>query len=337
MAIDFPGTLLALDALAPVPPEHQIIHQLTRAIQEGKLRHSDFLPAPAELAAGLNVAVSVVDAAYAVLEENQVLEKMPNGRWSVSRVQDVIVRGRREQAIQLLEQGIMAMEALKLSSREISALFQIILMKREQRFENFQIALVDCNPEALAIFESQLRYIARNRIFTYLLEDLHKDPALAARLEHYDLVLTTDTHRGELLRLCPAIGGRLMDVVISPSQQTVMDLAMIPKSVKIAILYQSPRFLAIVKRRLASFQLPADQAAASREAECGDLAALLEGRDLLVLPRESDFDSRAEAIPVLARFSARGGRVLRLDYQIERSSLARVEERISDILDRSFF
>ena len=337
MAVDFLTGGIVLDAKSEMPLERQIIHQLTHAIQEGTLKHGEFLPAPAELAAALKLGVSVAEAAYAILEENQILEMMPNGRWSVSRVQDVIVRGRREEAVQLLEQGIMAMEALKLSSREISALFQIVLMKREQRLENFQIALVDCNPEALAIFESQLRYITRNRLFTYLLSDLHQDPALSARLENYDLVLTTDTHRGELLRLCPAIGDRLMDVVISPSQQTVMDLAVVPKSAKIAILYQSERFLAIVKRRLASFQLQADQAVARREAEVGDLVAFLDGRDLLVLPRESDFDSQADAIPVLRRFQDRGGRVLRLDYQIERNSLARVEERVSEILDRNFF
>jgi DNA-binding transcriptional regulator YhcF (GntR family) len=326
---------LRVDRGSEVPVDHQIIHQLTKLIQSGQIGLGDELPSPAALAAVTGVGVANAASAYEKLEENQVLEKLPSGSWSVSRVQDVITKGRRDAAVKLLEQAIQALEELKLSSREISALFQIILMKREQEYESFQIALVDCNPEALAIFESQLRYMTHNRLFRYLLGDLQRDPALARQLEAYDLVVTTESHVAEIKGLCPAISNRLMTVTISPSQQTILDLSSLPRNAAIAVICQSEEFQRIIRRRLASFGIDTANLVFADEDAPGDLAKFLKDRDILILPRESHFEARAEYLAILDAFVDRGGRIQRLDYQIERGSLAAIEEAISDILNQT--
>ncbi len=326
---------LQVDRGSEVPVDHQIIHQLTKLIQSGKIGLGDELPTPAALAAVTGVGVANASSAYEKLEENQVLEKLPSGAWSVSRVQDVITKGRRDAAVKLLEQAIQALEELKLSSREISALFQIILMKREQEYESFQIALVDCNPEALAIFESQLRYMTHNRLFRYLLGDLRRDPALARQLEAYDLVVTTESHVAEIKELCPVVSGRLMTVTISPSQQTILDLSSLSRNAAIAVICQSQEFRRIISRRLASFGIDTANLAFADEDAPGDLAKFLKDRDILILPRESHFEARAEYLAILDAFIRNGGRIQRLDYQIERGSLAAIEEAISDILNQT--
>lgn len=323
---------LKIDKASDIPVYRQLVHQITSLVKEGKLRHGDKLPTERDLANRLGVARGTTSKAYEQLEQNQVVEITQGSGCFVSKVQDVHLEGRKERAVKVLEQAVFALEELKFTHREILALFQIVVMAREQQFENFQIALVDCNPEALAIFESQLRYVTHNRIFTYLIDDIRRDPNLEKKLGEYELILTTTTHYHELMAACPSLKDKLVQFAVSPSQQTIIDLTSIPLDARLVVVAQSKRFEEIVRQRLDSFQLNTRDLLFIRENAPGDLAALLKDRQVLLLPRESQFDTQPANLPYLQAFTARGGRTLRLDYQIERGSLIHIEEVVSEVL-----
>lgn len=323
---------LKIDKSGGIPVYRQLVHQVTSLVKEGKLKHGDKLPTERDLANHLGVARGTVSKAYEQLEQNQVVEITQGSGCFVSKVQDVHGEGRKERAVKVLEQAVYALEELKFSHREILALFQIVIMARERQFETFQIALVDCNPEALAIFESQLRYMSHNRIFTYLIEDIRRDRNLEAKLGEYDLILTTTSHYHELLATCPSLKRKLVQFAISPSQQTIIDLTSIPSDARLVLVGQSARFEDIARRRLDSFQLNTQDLLVLSEARPGDLAEQLKDRQVLILPRESKFDAQPEHLPHIQEFLRKGGRVIRLDYQIERGSLIHIEEVISELL-----
>ena len=62
--------------------------------------------------------------------------------------------------------------------------------------------------------------------------------------------MTTATHYSEVLAMAPGLKERMMRVVVSPSQETIIHLAALKPSQTIGIVCESPQFLAIIKMKL---------------------------------------------------------------------------------------
>lgn len=327
------STKIKVNKDGDTPIYRQISNQITRLIKEGVLKYGDKLPPERDLATELDTARGTVSKAYQHLEQNQVIEIIQGRGCFVSKGQDVVAEGRKDRAVRLINDMVVEMEKMKFTHREITALVHLMILERESQVENFHVAVVDCNPEALSIFETQLRYISRTKIHKFLLDELHTDAIAKTRLSEFDLILTTSTHYTELIGLMPELEKRIMQVAISPSQQTIIDITMIPSSAKIGVIYQSPKFKDIVNKRLKSFQISTKGVDPIDREKLVDMVAYLEGKSVLILPPNSDIESCKEFMTALQRFREEGGKVLKLNYQIERGSLIHVEEQISELMN----
>jgi DNA-binding transcriptional regulator YhcF (GntR family) len=271
--------------------------------------------------------------AYQELERSRIVAIIQGRGTFVAQNQDIYREGRKEAAVSRINGVIAALEALNFSHREIANFFHIILMEREHNVENLHVAAIDCNPESLTIFEQQLRYMPHISIHQFILDDLASGSVTEESLGQFDLILTTSTHYAEILGFFPGLKEKILQAAVSPSQQTVIDLAKISASSKIAVLCKSRQFLQIIKERLDAFQIDPDFVSHMLDEEL-DYHVFLSQKDVLIVPPEQAFEKHNEFIKALAAFKERGGHVIHFDYQIDRGTLIRIEEEITRVLSQ---
>ena len=326
--------MIALDQKSKTPAYRQIIHQITSLIRAGQLNPGDKLPTERDLAARLKIARGTIKKAYETLARDQVIE-VTQGRGSfVSSRQDILPSGRKERAVALIARMLQELEDLKFSSREIRTLVDLKIIEREERMDNFHVAAVDCNPESLAIFERQLGHFAQVKLTRFLLDDLKSDPAPESRLKHFEVVLTTSTHYSEIIGMLPTLKDRLIQVAVSPSQETIIEMAGLNSSHRMGIICESANFLRIVKNKLKSLEMLPSTLLHLYTRDELDIPAFLEDLDVVFVPPGYILQGRRENISAVQNFAGRGGKVIPFDYQIERGSLLHVEERMRQLLNR---
>jgi len=252
----------------------------------------------------------------------------------VSKQQDIVEEGRKERAIKLIDELLTELENMKFSYREISIFIDLRIAERENGMKNVRIAAVDCNPEALTIYKKQLAYISRVEIYTFLLSDIISFKRSEDILENFDIILTTSTHYKELCELIPQLNDKIMQAVVSPNRQTIIDLATIPEDAQLCVLCVSKMFRDIIKEHLRGFNINMENICYFYEDEIDDLDEALQYSNILIVPPGFFAEKGSQYIEVLKAFKERGGKVINFEYQIERGSMIYIEERISNLLNR---
>jgi len=316
------------------PVYRQLVEEITRRVMSGELKPGDKLPPERDLAAKLNVARGTVKRAYEKLAENHILD-IDHGRGTfVSARQNVVPASRKDRAVEVLRDSVASLTHLNFSYDEIRSLFHVVLEDSRRRHESFKVAAVDCNPESLATFEQQLRHISNLQIHKYPLDMFQSDPEAAVKLEAYDIVLTTATHYSELCGAAPAIARRLLQVVLSPSQQTIIDLANLSHNETVGVLTESKNFQTIIRSKLKDFffEVPRTNCIYAKNRDA--LGEFLKDKSVVIVPpnfvrRESGAEGAA-----WREFAARGGRIIPFEYQIERGALVYIEKNISEQMAR---
>jgi DNA-binding transcriptional regulator YhcF (GntR family) len=303
-------------------------------IRAGTLQPGDRVPPERELAKQLDVARGTITKAYEELARSGVLD-VTQGRGSfVSSRQDVIPSGRKERAIELINAMLGEVGALRFSLREIKSMVDLAILERETRQELFHLAAIDCSPEALSIFCRQLKFLSWIPITTILLDELVADPNPEKRLAEFDLVITTVMHYSEVLGMAQRLKDRLVQVVISPSQETIICLAGIKPSQVLGILCEGQSFLDAIRQKLEDLGIAnrAEHLPYPRQSErLGEFTA---DKDVLIVPPGFTAALDRPQGPIVAAFTERGGKIIPFDYQIERGSLVYLEERINSLKER---
>ena len=193
--------------------------------------------------------------------------------------------------------------------------------------------VVDCSPEALKLFSRQLGFVSHLAIQTVLLSELKAAARPDEMLSSFELVLTTATHFGEVTSCVPQLKDRVVQLVVSPSQETIINLAGIKPQQTLGVVCQSASFRAIIKARLESLLITNRTGDLEFPQGVAQLSTFVADKDVLIVP--PDFTSLLDAtsVPVIAEFTEGGGRVISFDYQIERGSLVYLDERIRGLLE----
>ncbi len=323
---------IRIDPCSDIPTYRQVIEQIASLVQSGELKAGDRLPPARELASQLGIARGTIAKAYEELARCAILD-VTQGRGSfVSARQDVMPAGRRERAVQLINAMVDELEAFRFSAREIRNMVDLILLEREEQFENLHIAAVDCSPEALTLFGRQLGLLSRVDIKTILLDDLATGADPDRRLTEFDLVMTTAKHYSEVLGLAKGVRDKLVQVIVSPGQETIVSLAGLKPPQSLGIVCQSAKFLAIIQRMLDDLGITNQVASLTGAPNEEELRAFVADKDVLIVPPGFGKLLSRPLAPVIAEFTERGGRLIPFDYQIERGSLIYLEERIRSLI-----
>lgn len=324
---------IEIEKKSPVPAYRQIIKQITSLIHEGTLKPGDKLPTERELANELKIARGTVKKAYELMVKDGLIETTQGRGTFVSSRQDIIPSGRKERAIKMIENLIDELRKLNFSYQEIRTFVELALIQREEKLENFNVAIIDCNPESLAIFERQLTFLKHVRVTRILLDEIVGDPQAEKRLEPFDLILTTSTHYSELLGKVARLKDRLIQVAVSPSQETIIEMASLSPIQRLGVVCESPNFLARVMARIKEMGLASGPVSHLFLKDEENLPDFLEKIDVVFVPPGYQLQRKKENLAAVQHFTERGGKVIVFDYQIERGSLLYVEERISQLLN----
>lgn len=318
------------------PIYRQIADQILAAIKSGKLKAGDRLPPERVLASRLGVARGTVKKAYEILT-NKGFVLAARGRGSVVAAGDA-GRGegnsRMEKATDQIMSLIKYLEELRFSYRDISGLFGLILAQREEEVSHFSIAVIDCNVEALGVYHKQIAILTQMTTAKFLLDDIKSNSAPGAKLEPFDLVLTTAKHVEELREIAPEISYKIIPVVVSPSQDTLFALAKLGSDKEVGVVYKTKRFSDIVSSWLNKSGFIGsvegfDCSAASVE----EFDSFLRKKEVVIVPPGSTACFSNEFVQVLNDFRRREGQAINFTYQIEEGSLFHLRELIKNLLE----
>jgi len=317
------------------PAYQQILSFFERQILAGGLKPGEKLPAERELAEELSTARGTVKKAYEELVRRRLIEAAPGRGSFVAPDRHGPAESRKDKALRLIDELIDELVRLKFTAHDIRIFFDLRLLGREEDLENLNVAAIDCNPEALSIFERQFQIIPHVNLARILIDDLFADPAGDERLRSFDLVLSTTTHYQEVLERFPELRPKMVQVAVAPTRGSVIALARLAPSQKIGIVCESHRFLEIVLDHLKAFDIPAAAVEPLFWSELGRLDAYLAKLDAVILPAGYSLQRNREHLAAIQEFTERGGSIIAFDYQIERGSLLNVEERLRTLLDES--
>lgn len=325
------GLEITIDKSSESPVYRQIIEQITRKLRAGELKPGDRLPTERELAESLGIARGTVNRAYEELTRSQILESIPGRGSFISAQQDVAEASRKEKALALIAELIDTLRNLRFSYREIRTLVELGILEKERMFEELSIAVVDCNPEALAVFRKQLNFLTTMPLTLFLLDDLAVSSEVEKKLSAFDLVLTSARHYTEVLGMAPGIKDKLIQVALSPSQDTIIALATIKPGRKLGVICESRQFRDIILNKLRDLMID-DGVEVLRYAELDRLPLFLADKEIVIVPPSWKQPEGKAAQASLLDFTSRGGRLIVFDYQVERGSVIYVEERVRDLL-----
>ena len=323
---------IKIDKKRAVPAFRQIVEKIAALIGEGSLKSGHKLPTERELAESLGLARGTVTRAYVELEQTGLITRLQGRGSTVSGLPEAAGQGRKEKAAALISALVEKLDRLRFSLPEMKMLIDLAIREREEKLSSLNIAAVDCNPETLGSFERQIGMLSHVSVRTYLLDELARDPDPARRLGEFDLVLTTTTHHPQLVAMAPRLSERILAVAVSPSRETVMQLATVKPVQPIGVLCESRQFLAIIGGRLKEMRIAGPLDALFSPRPQGMLAEFLRDRSLLIVPPAGRASPSREEARALEEFTGRGGLVVVFDYQIDKGSLVHVEERIGSIL-----
>ncbi len=367
----FPG--IKIDGRSEVPIYRQISEQIAAMIRSGRLRPGEHLPPERELALRLHIARGTVKKAYESLvnrryivaargkgsmvtpelapgEDNDavfspglteagIAENKVDSGASVSTA--VAVRaidaekpaGRIDVAGRVLGDAIISLEELGFSFGQIKDLFVLKLEQRREQVAAVSIAAVDCNPESLGIYQKQLAVLTHKSPAQILLSVLREAGSAETVLAPFDLILTTSNHVEELQQLAPSVAHKIVGVIVSPIQETLIALARLGNGSRAGVLHQSERFFSIIRGWLqkSGFQGEIRGFNISTGSD-DDLAGFVADRSVLIVPPGFVAQLQSGQLKSINRFRLDGGQVIDFEYQIERGSLLHLEELIRRLL-----
>lgn len=243
---------------------------------------------------------------------------------------------RAEQADRILTDAIIGLEDLGFNYKQINDLFGLMLVRRREQVSRFAIASVDCNPEALGIYQKQLAMLTHMNTARILLTDLHAAASADAMLEPFDLILTTSNHVDELRKLAPKMAGKVIPVIVAPTQATLIALARLENGSRAGVLHQSGRFFSIIRGWLQKSGFQGDVKGFNTERETAEeLEGFVSDRSVLVTPPGFAAQLSGEHLRVINRFRMNGGQLIDFEYQIERGSLLHLEELIRSLINKT--
>ena len=317
------------------PAYQQIITFFEKEIQSGRLKPGQKLPAERDLAQEISTARGTVKKAYEELVRRRLIEAAPGRGSFVAPERHVPAESRKDKALRLIDEVIDELARLKFNANDMRIFFDLRLLGREEELQNLNVAALDCNPEALAIFERQLLIIPHVNLAKMLVDNVLADPAGADRLRSFDLILTTTTHFQEVLDRFPDLRPKLVQAAVAPTRASIIALARLAPSQKIGVICESRRFLDIILDHLRAFDIPASAVAPLFWAELDRLDGFLAGLDAVIIPAGYSLQKGREHLAAIQEFTERGGSIITFDYQIERGSLLNVEERLRTLLDEA--
>lgn len=327
--------MIAIDFDQSRPIYKQIVEQMLLRIKRGELKPGDRLPTERQLAESLGVARGTVKKAYRELADNNIIEVIQGSGSYVYSDSDSYNMEHRRLSLELIDRLIDKLAGWELSYKEISALFRMSMVKKDQSHRSVRIAVVDCNPETLSQFKGQLSYIPGITLSLIMVDSVLLDDNPGRLLSEFDLVLTTVTHYEQVSQSLGGLGLRLLPVDMSPSRQTIVSLSTLPEG-SVGIICQSNKFSYLINEQLALLTGKSRSIPVHFETDLrGSVRFMRRHKAIIAAPGLLLLDQSLAGGQV-EEYLAQGGRIIPFEYHVDKASLIHVEEHVDNILGRKY-
>jgi DNA-binding transcriptional regulator YhcF (GntR family) len=322
---------IQLDPTSDRPLFRQIADQILQAVREGKLPEGSRLPSERELSEELRLARGTVKKAYEELVREGIIQVRRGQGTFVGRSVQPVETGRKERALLQIGRLLDELERMRFSPREIETLVHISLLERMEKKATFHVAAVDCNTESLDMFHKQLAYMKGIDLQKFLLHEILGNSSSLSRLEPFKLIIVTSTHYNDLLRAFPSLEERIVQVAVSPSPETILELGSIGPGNTVGIVCKSHTFSQIIQNKLRDLRIAPKGIETLLLDEGQDVMDFIKGKDVIIIPPGYSFQVSKENKALFQRFREEGGKTIQFEYRIERGSLLHLEERIKEV------
>lgn len=314
------------------PIYRQIADQILWKIKNKELHPGDKLPTERELADQLQVARGTVKKAYKELAANNIIEVIQGSGSYIYNDKEVYDVERRKLILQMIDSLLDQAHAFNMSDKEVAALFRMSMFKKDPSNRLVRIAVIDCNPESLALFKKQLSYIPGIIISLILVDSIILDDDPKQLLSDFDLVVTTVTHYEQVSQSLKGFERKILPVDMAPSRQTIVSISTLPEEYKVGIICQSNKFAYLIMEQLELLcGYPRNVPVHFENDLSGSIKFMKRMDAVIVSPDLLLLDANLSGSAVEDYISA-GGKVIPFDYLIDRASLIHLEEHVDSLL-----
>lgn len=319
---------LVLDTHSSIPIYAQIVEQIEGLVKKGILSPGDRLPPERDLARQLAVARGTVKKAYDELARKQLVEGTQGRGTFVARTHFDALGDRRQRALGAISRAIDVCEDLGFTPREIFPWFQLLVHQRSEERARIHALAIDCNPEALAAFSSQLQDQLGISIHGKLLDDLLGTVAFAQLCEPYDFIIVPSTHFDALAAVLEPVREKLVQVALAPTHQAIARAGTLNDDVSLAVACESERFFSIVMHWLRKL---AGRTQKPLRIPISDIKAFdINSVQALVLPP----GYRQLAEHLAGKTAQTGTYILSFDYHVEQGSVIHLQSLVKHIVQQ---
>ncbi len=324
-------SFLNLDGNIKVPIFEQIANGIIKNIENGNLQPGDKLPTERQLSQNLQVSRGTVKSAYRRLQNKNIIEIIQGSGSYVLKNKGDFSYNQKKEAYGIIVSAFKKLENMDLSYKEILNLSNLYFSYKNS-VETIHIAIVDNNQEALLDYKRQLSYLSNISVSVFILESITENPDPEKIFDGFDIIISPSTHCQAISALIPNLKNRLIEAAISPSKQTLIDIASISREVRIGIICRTNVFLSIITQTLLSYGFKAENILSFFEVNYttktyfpGGIDALISFSDAHIFTDEGFKERNAE-------FLNKGGKLIKYEYEIERGTLIYIEDRINMLL-----
>jgi len=316
------------------PLYRQLAELILSEIEQGKLVPDGNLPTVRELAEEMKLSNGTVKHAYDVLEYLGVIEKIRGRGTFVRSLENGETYGKKDRAMRIVDNMLDEMRGLGFSQREIRIILDLKMREREDLPGSARVIVADCNPEALNVISAQIERIQGAEVECRLLDDLSYARGLME--DDPDLIVTTTNHYEMVAQ--SAREDKVCRVVLSPSRNTIAQLAKAGSAGEVGIMTASERFAWVIRAVYAELKSDATDGAGSVNVPRmlfgggGDPEDFLRSLDIVVLPDQYASMCTPQELKALRAFQETGGGIIEFTYHIDAGSLMYLEQRIESIL-----
>ena len=191
------------------------------------------------------------------------------------------------------------------------------------------IAIVGSGQETLIDLKRQLNDLADMESTIFILESVTTAPDPARFLASYDLTLVPGSHYEKIASLIGDATDKLMEISVSPSEDTLRQIFALDREARIGIICRSNEFLATVKGTLVTYGFASDNISSFFEMDYttstyfpGGIDALISFSDAHIFTSER-FQFRNEEL------IQKGGQIIPFVSHLEPSRLREIGNRLT--------
>ena len=314
---------IQIEKNSELPVYRQIMEQITKKIQNKELLPSDQLPTERELSISTGISRGTIKRAYDELSAVGIIERLQGSGTFVANIENTARLSRKDIALELIDDMLNELSKKNLSYKEMKSIINSKIRFRRSQESNVHIALVDCNMETLNLIGQQLKSIPNVDVSELILSNLEKNPQKLSL--DYDLILTTNTHYLQVIKLSPDIYQKVIKVMIVPSRKVQYDLSKIQSNSHIGIWCVSQEFANIIYTRIINLGKNDINIEYHLDSEPGLFSTFAEDKDVLILPSDYLGYINGNDISVINEFQAKGGMVIYFDYLIDKGSMLHIQ------------